>query len=72
MKLPEVELISSEITLEGVKVTTYGLKRGEIEISDISTDAESVQRLIDAINKVGDVADEHLLDIVEDSINWSP
>ena len=69
MKLPEVKLIDSEITLEGVKATTYGLKRGEIEINDISTDAESVQRLIDTINKVGDVANKHLLDIVKDYIN---
>ena len=69
MKFPEVELISSEITLEGVKVTTYGLKRGEVEIKDISSDVESVQRLIDAINKVGNVSDDHLMDIVCDSIN---
>ena len=69
MKLPEVELISSEITLEGVKVTTYGLKRGEIEIKDISSDVVSVQRLIDAINKVGNVSDEHLYDVVVDSIS---
>lgn len=69
MKFPEVELISSEIILEGVKVTTYGLKRGEIEIKDISSDVKSVQRLIDAINKVGNVSDDHLIDIVCDSIN---
>lgn len=69
MKLPEVELIRSEITLEGVKVTTYGLKRGDIEIKDISSDAKSVQRLIDAINKVGNVSDEHLYDVVVDSIS---
>ena len=69
MKLPEVELISNETTLEGVKVTTYGLKRGDIEIKDISSDAKSVQRLIDAINKVGDVSDEHLYDVVVDSIS---
>ena len=69
MKFPEVELISNEITLEGVKVTTYGLKRGEVEIKDISSDVKSVQRLIDAINKVGNVSDDHLMDIVCDSIN---
>lgn len=69
MKLPDVELISSEITLEGVKVTTYGLKRGDIEIKDILSDVESVQRLIDAINKVGNVSDEHLYDVVVDSIS---
>lgn len=69
MKLPDVELISSEITLEGVKVTTYGLKRGDIEIKDILSDVESVQRLIDVINKVGNVSDEHLYDVVVDSIS---
>ena len=69
MKLPKVELISKQTTCEDVEVTTYGLKRGEIEVMTSSQDVDSMIRLINAINKVGDVADEHLLDIVEDSIN---
>ncbi len=58
MKLPEVELICTN--------NTYGLKRGEIEISEISTDSVFVQKIINAINLAGDVSDLHLQDIVDD------
>lgn len=67
MKFPKVELISKQTTCEGVEITTYGLKRGDIEV-DISTDVNVANRLVNAINEVGDVADEHLADIVADSI----
>ena len=67
MKFPKVEIISKQTTCEGVEITTYGLKRGDIEV-DISTDVDVANRLVNAINEVGDVADEHLADIVADSI----
>lgn len=69
MKLPNVELISKKALKNGVEITTYGLKRGEIEVMTSSQDVDSMIRLINVINTVGDVADEHLADIVADSIN---
>ena len=69
MKFPKVELISKQVTCKGVEITTYGLKRGKIEVMTSSQDVNSMIRLINAINEVGDVADEHLADIVADSIN---
>lgn len=58
MKLPEVELICTN--------NTYGLRRGKIEISEISENSVLVQNIIDAINLAGDVSDLHLQDIVDD------
>jgi len=58
MKLPKAELICAN--------NTYGLRRGEIEISEISEDSVLVQNIINAINLAGDVSDLHLQDIVDD------
>lgn len=61
MNLPKCEITYSK--------NGYGLKRGEIEISEISTNRAFVQSLVDAINLAGDVDDVHLHDIVEDYIS---
>lgn len=61
MNLPKAEITYSK--------NEYGLKRGEIEINEISTNREFVQSLVDAINLAEDVSDVHLHDIVEDYIS---
>lgn len=58
MKIPTAELICTN--------NTYGLRRGNIEINEISEDSVLVQNIIDAINLAGDVSDLHLQDIVDD------
>ena len=61
-----MNLLKCEITYSK---NGYGLKRGDVEISEISTNREFVQSLIDAINLAGDVDDVHIPDIVEDYIS---
>ena len=60
---------SSEAKLICSESNTYGLRRGDIEINDISTNIELVSSIINAINTAKDVSDIHLQDIVNDFTN---
>ena len=61
-------LIQSEVEVEGTVYATYGIRNNEIVVEDISTDKEAVENFISLLNEAGDVADCHLMDIIEDFI----
>ena len=61
-------LIETKVTIEDVTVNTYGIKRNNLRIEDISTNKAEICKIISLLNKAGDVADCHLMDIIEDFI----
>jgi hypothetical protein len=55
------------ITLEKEQVTVFGIESEEISVNNISTDYDSLERLVMQLNK-GDVSIDHIFDIIEDFI----
>jgi hypothetical protein len=58
-------LIKDKICIENEQYITYGIKCKTTSVRDISTSKEYVKSIIEALNK-RDVAEVHLIDIVED------
>lgn len=55
----------TEICIEGITRTTYGLTGQTVEICDISPERQKVEALAEQCNRL-DVSECHLCDIVED------
>lgn len=62
-------LVETKITVEEVTVNTYGINNGNICVDDISTDKTVVETLISELNSFDDIADCHIFEIIEDSID---
>ena len=61
------ELITSEITVDGKRYTTYGIAGKRVSCRDVSVDKRKVLQMIAEINEAG-LAECHLLDFIEDSL----
>lgn len=48
-------------------ISVYGIKYGNLQIDDISTDKDKVEKFIDDINKY-QLSPIHLCDVVEDFV----
>ena len=63
------KLTITKITIEGETANTYGINNGNICVDDISTDKAVVESLISELNSFDDIADCHIFEIIEDSID---
>lgn len=59
-------LIQSEVEVEGTTYTTYGIRKGDFIVEDISTDRWKVMNFISLLNDAGEISETHLMDIIED------
>ena len=59
----QVEIYTSTLVVEGMEISTYGLKFGDIVFDDISTNLETVSNLISLINSMisGDEKSRNLI-----------
>ena len=62
-------LIKSEVEIENVVYVTYGIRSDKHVVEDISTNKDAVENFISLLNEADDVADCHLMDMIEDLID---
>jgi len=61
------KICKKTVYFDGEFKTVYGIQSEKITIDDITTDFESLERLVMLLNK-NDVSSEHIIDIIEDFI----
>ena len=59
------QLISSELTIEGRTLPSYGIACGDIQVPHVSADKGRLSELIGKCNQLG-LHVIHLMDIIED------
>lgn len=63
-------IVKTTIEVEGQTTDTYGICGNGVRVEDVSLDKVEVERLLNTINDLGDVAPEHLFDICEDYVEY--
>jgi len=66
------KLTINNITIEGITAKSYGIKcspqnTAPVQITDISTDRDKVERLVEIMNRL-EVSPVHFEDIIEDEL----